>query len=165
MYHTYLHFTGLWSTPKTRLQQSGLKSDFLQLGSRQMHNTHSSYFFLLSPLHLWLYVFLFVLNIMITTTDYRAMAQGNVFKHHNIIRKKYIYFRTSNNLQCFVETGDLKMADHCKIWKLRLSPPPPSSQCIGILHLVVTWHMFKSVQFRHWLETSVEADLGCHLSL
>lgn len=68
--------------------------------------------------------FALCLNITITAANYRARAQGNVFKHPKIIRKKYISLRTSNSLWRFVEMGDLKMADHCKIWKLRLSPPP-----------------------------------------
>lgn len=42
----------------------------------------------------------------------QGMAQENVFKHPKMIRKKYISFRTSNNFQHFVETGDLKNADH-----------------------------------------------------
>lgn len=44
----------------------------------------------------------------------QGRAQGNVFKHPKIIRKKYISFRTSNNFQHFVETSDLKIADHYK---------------------------------------------------
>lgn len=59
----------------------------------------------------------------------QGRAQGNVFKHPKIIRKKYISFRTSNNFQHFVETGDLKIADHYKTWKLRFffSPQMPKN--------------------------------------
>lgn len=80
-----------------------------------MHNALSYIFFpAFSPSSVTVR-FALCLNIMITATDCRARPQGNVFKHPKIIRKKYISFRTSNNLQRFVKTGDLKMADHCKI--------------------------------------------------
>lgn len=42
----------------------------------------------------------------------QGRTQGNDFKHPEIIRKKEISLRTSNNLQHFVETCDLKIADH-----------------------------------------------------
>lgn len=42
----------------------------------------------------------------------QGRTQGNDFKHPKIIRKKEISLRTSNNLQHFVETCDLKIADH-----------------------------------------------------
>lgn len=115
MYHIYSHFTCLRSTPKDGLQQPDLNSDFLQLETNAQCSSLAFYFFpAFSPSSVTV-CFALCLNIMITATDYRARAQGNVFKHPRIIRKKYISFRTSNNLQHFVETGDLKMADHCKI--------------------------------------------------